>query len=180
MIHTICPNCSAKINAPDKALGRIGNCPKCKVSFTIEAIGFVAAEDHAGDFLVDNDEEIAKRKMQAAATEKQCPMCAELIKVEAKKCKHCGELLDPDLAAARQSNDATNRDLIHAVIATRPQKKKRKVDWLLTLLFSWIYFLVKGWAKAAVVALLLSVLTGGLAWLIIPFFAQSFVDSCEG
>ena len=28
---------------------------------------------------------------------RQCPYCAEDIKVAAKKCKHCGELLDPIL-----------------------------------------------------------------------------------
>ncbi len=30
---------------------------------------------------------------------KECPFCAELILVAAKKCKHCGEFLDPDKLA---------------------------------------------------------------------------------
>lgn len=30
-------------------------------------------------------------------TLKECPYCAEMIAIKAKKCKHCGELLDPVL-----------------------------------------------------------------------------------
>lgn len=53
------------------------------------------------------------------------------------------------------------------------------VSFVWTLLFGWIYFMVKGWWKSALVALLLSCFTGGVAWLIIPFFAKSFVKSIE-
>jgi len=33
----------------------------------------------------------------------QCPFCAELVSLQARKCKHCGELLDPVLRAAEEN-----------------------------------------------------------------------------
>lgn len=36
----------------------------------------------------------------------QCPFCAELVSLQARKCKHCGELLDPVLRAAEESRRA--------------------------------------------------------------------------
>lgn len=38
----------------------------------------------------------------------------------------------------------------------------------------------KGWFKAGIAALGVSVLTGFIAWFIIPLFAKKFVDSFEG
>ena len=49
----------------------------------------------------------------------------------------------------------------------------------MTFLFGCIYLLIKGWYKSAAVALVLAIVTGGLAWLVIPFFAQKFVDGIE-
>ena len=40
------------------------------------------------------------------AATKDCPFCAEAIKVDALKCKHCGEILDPRLRAAEEAKRA--------------------------------------------------------------------------
>ncbi|WP_430453831.1 zf-TFIIB domain-containing protein [Rhodopirellula europaea] len=37
----------------------------------------------------------------------ECPFCAELVSLRARKCKHCGELLDPVLRAAEESRRAS-------------------------------------------------------------------------
>ncbi|WP_415774668.1 hypothetical protein [Paraburkholderia sp. J11-2] len=61
-----------------------------------------------------------------------------------------------------------------------PQKKTRDVSALWTFVFGFFYFLAKGWIKSAVVALILAACTFGVTWLVIPFFAQRFVDAVEG
>ncbi len=50
---------------------------------------------------------------------------------------------------------------------------------LWTFLFGFIYFMYKGWFKAAIVHIVLVVLTAGLWWLLVLFFAQKFVDAIE-
>lgn len=40
--------------------------------------------------------------------------------------------------------------------------------------------MLKGWIKAGVVALVLSVCTGFIGWFVIPFIRHKFVDSLEG
>jgi len=57
---------------------------------------------------------------------------------------------------------------------------QEQVSWVWTLIGGSIYFLVKGWWKAALVSFVIAVFTGGLSWFVIPFFAQSFVHSIEG
>ena len=44
----------------------------------------------ASFFVLD---EYQKQENKEKEEMKTCPMCAELIKKDAKKCKHCGELL---------------------------------------------------------------------------------------
>jgi len=50
-----------------------------------------------------------------------------------------------------------------------------KATWLWVLLFGAFYFAIKGiWSHAAI-GLLLAFCTGGLSWLIYPFFASSIL-----
>jgi hypothetical protein len=44
--------------------------------------------------------------------------------------------------------------------------------WLWVLLFGWLYFAAKGVWFHAVAGLLLALCTGGLSWLVYPFFAR--------
>lgn len=41
---------------------------------------------------------------------KECPFCAEEIKVHAKKCKHCGSMLPTQPTARRDTLDIPGRD----------------------------------------------------------------------
>ncbi len=47
------------------------------------------------------------RSHGAIADVAECPFCAELVSLRARKCKHCGELLDPVLRAAEESRRAS-------------------------------------------------------------------------
>lgn len=43
---------------------------------------------------------------------KECPYCAELISVKAKKCKHCGEILDVVLRELDIVKQQRNQNLV--------------------------------------------------------------------
>ena len=47
--------------------------------------------------------------------------------------------------------------------------------WLWTLLFGIIYFAARGIWTHFIVGLLVGILTGGLSWLIYPFFAKKII-----
>jgi len=49
------------------------------------------------------------------------------------------------------------------------------VTWLWVLLFGFFYWAVKGVWTHAVVSALLGFLTGGLSWLVYPFFAKKII-----
>jgi hypothetical protein len=51
------------------------------------------------------------------------------------------------------------------------------VPFLWTLLFGCFYFAVKGIWSHAIIAGILAICTGGIAWLIYPFFAKRIVRS---
>jgi uncharacterized membrane protein YvbJ len=86
-----------------------------------------------------------------------CRECGKQISDQAASCPHCG---------APQKTEAPTIE--------------REVSAVWTFLFGGIYFLVKGWFKAGIAALVISFFTGFIAWFIIPFFARKFVDSFEG
>ena len=48
--------------------------------------------------------------------------------------------------------------------------------WLWTLLLGTIYFGVKGVWAHVFISLVLAILTGGLSWLIYPFFARKVIE----
>ena len=87
-----------------------------------------------------------------------CPSCGRQVSIRAKVCPGCGDPLG----------------------ARGATKSGREVSIPLTFLFGCIYFMCKGWFKAAIGALVLVILTAGFAWLVIPIFAEKFVDSIEG
>ncbi len=86
-------------------------------------------------------------------------------------CRECGKQIS-DLAASCPHCGAPQK--------TEPPKIEREVSGLWTFLFGGFYFLFKGWFKAGIAALVISLFTGLIAWFIIPFSAKKFVDSFEG
>ena len=51
---------------------------------------------------------------------------------------------------------------------------------MLTFFFGGVYFMFKGWFKAGIAALVISVITAFIGWFVIALFAKKFVDSFEG
>lgn len=83
----------------------------------------------------------------------QCPTCGKSVSSRAIACPGCGE---------------------------RISAMTREVNALWVFLFGCFYLLYKGWVKAAIFSFLLAAFTCGFSWVILPFFAQRFVDSTEG
>lgn len=63
-----------------------------------------------------------------------------------------------------------------AVTAKKVVKPTQEVSPVMTFFFGCIYFLIKGWPVSALVALILAIVTSGISWVILPFFAEKFVN----
>jgi hypothetical protein len=46
---------------------------------------------------------------ESVAERVECPFCAELVAVRAKKCRFCNEVIDPVLRKAEESSKASDR-----------------------------------------------------------------------
>ena len=83
-------------------------------------------------------------------------------------CKECGRQISDAAKACPQCG------------ASNLQQFDGNVSAILTFLFGFVYFLVKGWYKASLAYLVVTVLSGGIAWLVVPFMAKAFVAKFEG
>lgn len=88
-----------------------------------------------------------------------CRECGKQISDQALSCPACGA---PQRATSQ-------------VIRT-----EREVSQVLTFFFGGVYFMFKGWFKAGIAALVISVITAFIGWFVIALFAKKFVDSFEG
>jgi predicted RNA-binding Zn-ribbon protein involved in translation (DUF1610 family) len=110
MIRVTCPNCGAKLKAPDEAAGRETRCPKCGTPITVPEAGDMIYDAEAipephelsGDVYGLDDVPAQKPAPAAAADDgrRPCPMCGEMIMANAAKCRYCGEVFDPALRKA--------------------------------------------------------------------------------
>lgn len=57
------------------------------------------------------------------------------------------------------------------------EKVSTNASWFWCLLFGTLYFMFNGIWKHAIISLFLSLLTGGISWLIYPFFVYGIIDA---
>jgi hypothetical protein len=60
------------------------------------------------------------------------------------------------------------------------QAKFTKLSYLWSFLFGWMYFAFKGSFFWAFITFILSFLTIGLSWIIVPFFTRPILDNIYG
>lgn len=108
---------------------------------------------------------------------------AEQIEAAAEEVGLKAQFVRQAVAQIAAESAAATATAQHATVAaTTPQASRRSgrdVSPLWTLFGGFVYFFAKGWWKAGVTALVLNFMTGSLAWFVLPFVAQSFVDALE-
>ena len=83
------------------------------------------------------------------------------------------------IAAESSATTATGQTTAATTSERSNVAPRRDVSPLWTLLGGYFYFFARGWWKAGLAALFLNFFTGLLAWFVLPFVAQSFVDALE-
>jgi predicted RNA-binding Zn-ribbon protein involved in translation (DUF1610 family) len=96
MIDIVCPNCGAKLQTPDDAVGSMVKCPECATPITVHEPIYDA------EAMPDAASPASAPAAAAAEGEERrpCPMCGEMIVASAAKCRYCGEVFDPTLRKA--------------------------------------------------------------------------------
>ena len=119
-----------------------------------------------------------------------CVQCRKPIEIPDVFCKQCGadqrppnqrpilvpvtHSLPPNIPPPSGYNASAGAAI------SNPVPAQEEVSWVWTLIGGSIYFFIKGWWKAGLISFVIAIFTGGLSWLVIPFFAQSFVRNIEG
>jgi hypothetical protein len=106
-ITIACPNCKAKLKAPDSAVGKTVKCPKCA---TPVRVGWVTPDLPIAEVYTPPavPPDIPAVNVAQAEPTKDCPFCGETVKASAKRCKHCGETIDVGLRAAEEAKRAAD------------------------------------------------------------------------
>lgn len=146
-----CSSCGKKLKARDSAAGKKVKCPDCGASIAIPARKAKRQE-------TDDDGELDLQKLNIEEgvegpiedSQQPCPMCGEMINVDASKCRYCGE----DLARAAKKLARKKRQQSAGMSSSSADEQMTVSDWLLCIFFSGIgcivsiIYLIMGKPKA--------------------------------
>jgi hypothetical protein len=95
-----------------------------------------------------------------------CIECGKEISDKAASCPQCG---------VPQAFNSAHGGSSMGTLETR----RYNVSFGWTFLFGCFYLFYKGWFKSGLVHAAIALLSGGIGWLVAPFFAQKVVDYFE-
>ncbi len=110
-IEVSCQSCGKVLRAKDSAAGKTAKCPQCGSAVQIPEAVYDAEEEDwgdSGDYEADDAygfdmDEVDGAPADTDANRKPCPMCGEMIVVNAAKCRFCGEVFDAKLKKKKQA-----------------------------------------------------------------------------
>jgi hypothetical protein len=163
--NTTCPHCETVLQAQEEWIGMTVECPQCQKTFTIsvpntdndishqsETFTFVCP---SCDTMVELPSTLAGKKyackacceehIAEPATEKKCPYCQQMIKINAKTCKFCKKQVSAILLSDKikqKSNDilVTSRQISQKIKARLNLKRTIFIISCLFFLASCIVF----------------------------------------
>jgi hypothetical protein len=181
-----CPNCGRTLRVPERLSGKRVTCPGCQNPLTIpeeevldaevdspsspedpvdaETYG-VTSPSSRSDSSSGRERDESSRRDREENDRRPCPMCGEMIPVEAAKCRFCREIFDPELRRMEEKKKKKKKR------ASASDDDLSAGEWVVAILCSWIgcicgiVWIIQGKPKGSKmfgVSLLFTLLWGGI------------------
>jgi hypothetical protein len=107
-IHFDCPSCGRNLEFPESKAGMRVTCPNCQSLVTVPEE--VLEAESFGAATAPSPADTAPSSGEAANDRRPCPMCGEMIPIDAAKCRFCGEVFDPELRRIEKKKKGPDPD----------------------------------------------------------------------
>jgi predicted RNA-binding Zn-ribbon protein involved in translation (DUF1610 family) len=94
-IRLDCPSCGRNLEVSESSAGKRVTCPHCQNPLTVPED--VLEAETFGVSATPSPSDSSPSPGPEGNDRRPCPMCGEMIPVEAAKCRFCGEIFDPEL-----------------------------------------------------------------------------------
>jgi hypothetical protein len=120
-----CSQCGKKLKTKDELAGKRVVCPYCRATVNVpdevvepEVVDAEVVQDSydINEAEPESSEPSVRRKADSRRDDEDdeerrpCPMCGEMIRVNAGKCRYCGEIFDPTLRRLERKRKGTDSD----------------------------------------------------------------------